>query len=95
MRRYHAYFEAKLRKPKASDLNIELVLQGVSGYNIIRHIDRYYAIPQSEGAFNVVKAESGGYSSCFSGYSLEQVERAVLASHDYEHKPTDSHLPTR
>lgn len=82
MRRYYAYFEAKLRKPKASDFNIELVQQGVSGYNVIRHIDRYYAIPQSEGAFNLVKAESGGYSSCFSGYSLEQVERAVLASHD-------------
>jgi glycosyltransferase involved in cell wall biosynthesis len=91
MRRYHSYFEAKLRKSKASDLNIELVLQGVSGYNIIRHIDRYYAIPQSEGAFNLVKAESGGYSACFSGYSLEQVERAVLASHDSDPRLPDSH----
>lgn len=84
VRRYHSYFTARLMKPNTSDLNTELVREGVSGYNIIRHIDRYYAIPQSEGAFIPAKAESGGYSSCFSGYSLEQVERAVHAANDPE-----------
>lgn len=84
IRRYHSYFASRLMKPKTSDFNIELVRQGVSGYNIIRHIDRYYAIPQSEGAFISAKAESGGYSSCFSGDSLEQVKRTVQAAHDSE-----------
>jgi glycosyltransferase involved in cell wall biosynthesis len=94
IRRYHAYFEAKLRKPKANDFNIELVVEGLSGYNIVRHIDRYYAILQSEGAFIPAKADAGGYSSCFSGYSLEQVERAVLASQISNPTLTDSPLRT-
>jgi glycosyltransferase involved in cell wall biosynthesis len=88
--RYHSYFVSKLVKP-TNDFNIELVRHGISGYNIIRHIDRYYAIPQSEGAFIPAKAEAGGYSSCFSGYSLEQVERAVRAVHDSEPKTADSY----
>ncbi|MDI3464441.1 MAG: hypothetical protein OJF50_003262 [Nitrospira sp.] len=80
IRRHHASLVSSLVEPQTSDLHIELVRQGVSGYNIIRYLDRYYAILESEGAFIPAKAESGGYSPCFSGYSLEQLERAVQTS---------------
>lgn len=88
VRRYHAYVTSKLMKSETNDFDIELVRHGVSGYNIIRHIDRYYAIPQSEGEFIPAKAESGSYSSCFSGYSLKEVEHAVVVAHS-ERELTD------
>jgi len=72
------------------DPNVELVRHGVNGYNIIRHGVRYYAILQNEGAFVSVKAESGGYSSCFSGYSVEEVERALMTAHESESGREDS-----
>lgn len=74
-------FGAQLARPNG-DPDVELVRHAVFGYNIIRRFDRYYAIPQNEGAFISVKAESGGYSSCFVGYSVEEVERAIVAAHD-------------
>lgn len=73
----------------AADPDVELVRHGVCGYNIIRRFNRYYAIRQNEGAFISVKAESGGYSSCFSGHSLDEVEYAVIAAHDPELKRAD------
>jgi hypothetical protein len=81
--RLRSVFGSRLAKPK-SDPDIELVRHGVSGYNIIRHLDRYYAILQSEGAFIPAKAMSGGYSSCFSGSSLAEVERAIAGNFDVE-----------
>ena len=90
IRRYHAYFVSRFLVGKMSDFNIELVRHGVSGYNIIRHIDRYYAIPQSEGAFIPAKAESAGYSSCFSGYSVKEVERAIVSTSGSEPVRADS-----
>jgi hypothetical protein len=89
LHRYYVFFMSRIMKPKLSDFDIELVREGVSGYNIVRHIDRYYAIPQSEGTFIPVKAEFGGYSSCFSGYSLKEVERTV-ATCIPEHRFPDS-----
>lgn len=53
--------------------DVELLLHSVSGFNIIRYFHKYYAIPQSEGAFIPEKAESGGYSSSFLGLSVESV----------------------
>jgi hypothetical protein len=65
--------------PSRSDEDIELIREGVHGYNIIRHGDRYYAILQSEGAFIPDKVEAGGYSSCLAGYSRQEVEREIMA----------------
>ena len=62
----------RFAEPNA-DPNIELVCQGVSGYNIIRHVDQYYAIRQDEGEFILKKAQTGGYPSSFSGFSVDQV----------------------
>lgn len=88
--RYHRYFVLRQRRPELSDFDIELVHEGISGYNIIRHINRYYAIPQSEGAFMPDKVEAGGYSSCFSGYSIDEVECAIVAAHDSKLLQTNS-----
>lgn len=64
--------------PKAEP-DIELVRQGINGYNIIRHNDRYYAILQREGEFSPEKAEAGGYSSCYRGHSIDEVLRSIVA----------------
>ena len=59
---------------------IELVRQGVKGYNIVRYGNRYYAILQSERDFFPAKAEVGDYSSCFSDYSVDQVLRYIATN---------------
>jgi hypothetical protein len=59
--------------------DIELVRQGISGYNIVRHGDQYYAIPQYEGEFSPEKADGGGYSACHVGDSLDEVLRSIEA----------------
>ena len=79
LRRYRRYIVSRFFKPKI-DHDIELVQQGVSGYNVIRCDDRYYAIPQSEGEFSPHKAETGGYSSSFSDYSVDQVLQRIARS---------------
>ena len=63
-------------RPKA-DPEVELVRQGVAGYNIIRHRDRYYAILQAEGEFSPEKADADGYSSCYRGHSVDEVLRSI------------------
>ncbi len=76
---YHRHGGFRLAKPNAEP-EIELVRQGITGYNIIRHRDRYYAILQCEGEFSPKKAEAGGYSSCYRGHSLDDVLRSIAAS---------------
>lgn len=73
------YGGLKFLKTKA-DPDIELVRQGINGYNIIRHNDRYYAILQHEGEFFPEKADGGGYSSCYFGDSVDEVLRSIAAS---------------
>ncbi len=76
---YHRHGGFKLAKPNAEP-EIELIRQGITVYNIIRHRDRYYAILQREGEFSAEKAEAGGYSSCYRGHSLDEVLRSIAAS---------------
>lgn len=59
--------------------DIELMRQGVHGFNVIRYARQYYAIPQGEGAFEPEKIEAGAYSSCFSGTSVEHVLQQLRA----------------
>lgn len=54
-----------------------LVMENVHGFNIIRSFHRYYAIPQSEGAFIVTKAEKQQYSRTYCAYSLERAVAKV------------------
>lgn len=86
--RFRHVIKPGLEKAKA-DPDVELVRHGICGYNIIRRFDRYFAIRQNEGVFIPAKAESGGYSSCVSGYSLEEVERAIVTAHDFERERSD------
>ncbi|MEO7859333.1 MAG: hypothetical protein ABIU05_02630, partial [Nitrospirales bacterium] len=74
--RFRRSLGSRFSRAKA-DPDIELVRFGVSGYNIIRHLNRYYAIPQNEGEFFPHKADTGGYSSCFSDYSVDEVQRRI------------------
>jgi glycosyltransferase involved in cell wall biosynthesis len=63
-----------------ADPEIELVRHGVSGYNIIRYRDRYYAILQNQGEFIPEKAKIGGYSSCVEDSSLDKIMRRIAMS---------------
>ncbi|MSR85546.1 hypothetical protein EXS71_03905 [Candidatus Uhrbacteria bacterium] len=67
----------RLRNKSNSEPEFELVLQGVSGYNVLRYFHKFYAIPQSEGAFVPDKARSGGYSSSYSGNTADKVLRKI------------------
>jgi len=70
---------ARFAKPKANP-DIELMRQGVSGFNIIRYRNRYYPIPQHEEGFIPNPAEDGAYSSCFSVSSVDHALRYISAS---------------
>ncbi len=76
---YRRHGGFRFARPK-TEPEIELVRQGVTGYNIIRHRDRYYAVLQREGEFSPEKAEADGYSSCYRGHSVDEVLRSIAAS---------------
>jgi glycosyltransferase involved in cell wall biosynthesis len=76
---YRRHGGLRFVRPKARP-EIELVRHGVTGYDIIRHRDRYYAILQHEGEFSPEKAEAGGYSSCYRGHSVDEVLGSIAAS---------------
>ena len=47
-----------------------LTVEGYNGYNIVSYLGNYYAIPQNEGAFDLKRIQSNGYSSSFAAKSL-------------------------
>jgi len=79
LRRYRQFLSIRFSRSNTAP-NVELVLHDVSGYNIIRYFHKYYAILQSEGSFIGEKAESGGYSSSFSAFSVNRVLRKIAAA---------------
>jgi glycosyltransferase involved in cell wall biosynthesis len=64
------YMNFKLGRIGSNDY-ILLVMENVNGFNIIRSFHKYYAIPQSEGAFILSKAERRQYSRTYCAYTLE------------------------
>lgn len=74
---YRRHGRFKFFKPRVEP-EIELVRQGVKGYNVIRHRDRFYAILQGEGEFSPEKVEAGGYSSYYCGQSVEEIIRSIM-----------------
>jgi hypothetical protein len=76
---YRRYGRFGFTRPKAEP-EVELVRQGVRGYNVLRHRDRYYAILQREGEFSPGRAEAGEYSSCYRGHSVDEVLRSIGVS---------------
>lgn len=49
---------------------IELLFQGIAGYNIIRHKYKYYTISQRDGSFNLEAFRQSKYSLSHSSHSL-------------------------
>ena len=50
-----------------------LVAEGLNGFNIIRHLDRYYAVDKIEGPIDPEKIESGDYPLIVSGDTVDEV----------------------
>lgn len=57
--------------------DIELVAEGIAGYNVIRYFHKYYGILQDEGEFSIDGVRRGEYSSVLAGYSLDSVLRKI------------------
>jgi hypothetical protein len=54
-----------------------LLKESYFSFNIVGYRDRVYAIPQTEGAFELARVLSGGYSRSFVGDDLESVTKAI------------------
>jgi len=72
----------------------ELVKEGYKGFNIVESDGKYFAILQAEGAFDLNKAESGGYSEMVVAENVDEVldkidENPNLRNYDY-----DFYVPT-
>ncbi len=65
--------------PAPKPLDIQLVAEDISGLNIIRCADQFFAIPQGEGAFDRSRALANGYSRVIVGQSLGEVKTSILA----------------
>ncbi len=63
----------RMKAKKTTNSDCEILYQGVSGYNVLRHNEHYYAIPQHEGDFDLEKVNTGGYSSCFDANTVDQI----------------------
>jgi len=83
LRRMHGAVRRRLpaktvvAKPIVIPTDIELVMQGVKGLNVLRFGHMFYAIPQGAGEFSQARAEAGEYDPCVSGTSLKDVLRRV------------------
>jgi hypothetical protein len=75
-RRYLAFHLGKGRKPA----DIELVVQGASGFNVVRYFHKFYAVPQGEGPFSLARIAAKEYSRTFRGPSVDNVLRQIEAA---------------
>ncbi|MCK9397953.1 MAG: hypothetical protein M0Q44_20480, partial [Methylobacter sp.] len=64
----------------AATVHPELVLEGFHSFNIVRFGDEFHGILQIEGEFVQEKLLSKKYSCSFSGYSLLEIQNAIIAS---------------
>jgi glycosyltransferase involved in cell wall biosynthesis len=63
---------------------VELILEGFHGFNIVRHGGQFHAILQSEGAFVPAKLLRKEYSRFFSGSSIDEVKNAIVPSQEFD-----------
>lgn len=84
MRSLHkaVFLRSEAHEPFLCEADIELVVQGVRGLNVIRCNHLFYAIHQSDGEFIESRATAGHYSVCISGTSLREVLRKIDATPD-------------
>lgn len=68
-------------------LDVQLVVQGDHGFNILKTSRGYLAIPQGEGAFDWARFTNGEYSAAFGGETLGEVEQAVESYASKQKRP--------
>jgi hypothetical protein len=71
------FFSSKVNDKKAAELPPQLLEENYRGFNLVVFRNRVYAIPQSEGAFDLERVEKGGYSRSFQGSSVQEVKKAI------------------
>jgi glycosyltransferase involved in cell wall biosynthesis len=57
--------------------DIELIEEGLCGFNIIKCNEIYYAILQSDGGFDLERAKKGGYSKFYKASTLNEIKAMV------------------
>lgn len=65
------------QRPSALGAVPILVEEGVLGFNVIQFGERFFAIPQVEGAFDHERAMANGYSRLHIGASLDDTKNAI------------------
>ncbi|WP_204105264.1 MULTISPECIES: hypothetical protein [Spirulina sp. CCY15215] len=73
--------QAKI-KPTVSQ-NIQLVLEGYKGFNIVKVDKEYYAIPQCEGKFSLDRIERKDHSVFFMAENEADVCRQIIAFNEH------------
>ena len=76
---YHVYKVTGSRITPKLTGPVELMQEGVDGFNIIRIGLGIHALPQGEGPLDLDKLGRHGYSAQFSGLTLESVRQQVQA----------------
>lgn len=59
---------------------VQLIEKGVKGFNIYICGDRFFGLAETEGSFDVNKAEHGQYRRCIEGASLREVKQNIDCS---------------
>lgn len=54
-----------------------LMVEGYEGFNIVRYAEKYYALAQGEGEFDIAKVGRGEYEKCFSALSVDEAKNLV------------------
>ena len=67
----------KLPARKMEMEDVKLIDQDVHGFNIIRYAGIFYAIPMSEGAFDIERVRAAKYSCVYTGTTAEEVRIVI------------------
>jgi hypothetical protein len=74
--KYHLY-KAADDKVFVASVHPQLVEENFHGFNLVLYLNRIYAIPQPEGAFEIKRIKSGSYSRAFEGDSISEVKQLI------------------
>ncbi|MDP3788788.1 MAG: hypothetical protein Q8R48_00115, partial [Candidatus Omnitrophota bacterium] len=74
-RKIDGYFA--IERAKSAGEDPILIEQGYRGFNIIFYKNRFYAILQSDGAFDIKRVENRTYNAVFQGQNPDEVKAAI------------------
>ncbi len=63
---------------KKGNEDLEIIMQNVMGYNIVRYFHKFYAIEQNKGNLEYSKILSNEYSPLYSGWSVTSIQKRIL-----------------